>query len=259
MNLFLSYDHYDREHSQFVDRIVKILEQGGHDVYFDDKLQLGSAWREQLAQAIDTANCLVYIMSTSSLNSKYCQWEVNRAIDKRKPLILLKISDLPKSDFVQKILKYQYIDFINGDEALSVSKLLGDLVELSTMMNQRLFPDVILPDILPERFRSQIEKIRKTHGVAAVAAILASGATAKHLKAQSNQSSKMNPHNYENTEEMNSELDEESEESLELANDLANPLIDNYRFDEDELEDEEDLTDLDTDDNLDDDNDAFEL
>lgn len=85
---FLSYAHED-------ERIVKgdadILRNSGLEVWIDERIQPGSDWPEEIANAISDAKCLVFFASADSIRSVPCLDEVNFALNRTKPVLTVFI------------------------------------------------------------------------------------------------------------------------------------------------------------------------
>lgn len=63
MKLFISYAHKD---IKTVKRLVKLLENAGHEVWWDIQLKAGQTWRGQLEDEIANCDVLVYVMTPNS-------------------------------------------------------------------------------------------------------------------------------------------------------------------------------------------------
>ncbi|MBN8595596.1 MAG: TIR domain-containing protein [Anaerolineae bacterium] len=175
LRLFLSYAHEDTKiNGNSVTSLVNILTIGGHDVWFDESLFSGGPkWKEQLANAIDNAHAVIYAMTPHSLRSQWCQWEVTRAINQSKPLVLVKLTELPSSEFLDRLLQYQVLDLSQTNNVEQVAKLLGDLIQVSQFIDPANFPRMKSPEFIPERIYNQIRNLLERYGPSAGVGLVA--------------------------------------------------------------------------------------
>jgi len=109
--IFVSYSHGNAS-SVFPE--LTWLKESGFNVWYDEGIEAGTEWREELAKAIEEARLLVYFITTESVQSQNCRKEVNFAVDRDIPIIAIHLekTDLPSglnltlSDR-QAILKYE--------------------------------------------------------------------------------------------------------------------------------------------------------
>jgi hypothetical protein len=74
--IFVCYSHADTE---FVEREVRWLDREGFSIWYDAALSAGHRWSDELASAIAGASCLLYFVSSRSMESNYCLDEVQFA------------------------------------------------------------------------------------------------------------------------------------------------------------------------------------
>jgi TolB-like protein/Flp pilus assembly protein TadD len=109
--VFVSYSH---KNSSAVFPELVWLNEIGFNVWYDEGIEAGTEWREELAKAIEEARLLVYFITAESVQSQNCRKEVSFAVDQDIPIIAIHIekTDLPSglnltlSDR-QAILKYE--------------------------------------------------------------------------------------------------------------------------------------------------------
>lgn len=90
-DIFVSYSHADQI---MVDRCVGRLNAAGLTTWVDSRgIAAGTVWRQQIAQGIDMATCVVYFMSGKAVTSQYCLEEVHYAVDAKKPFFPVMIED----------------------------------------------------------------------------------------------------------------------------------------------------------------------
>lgn len=89
------------------------LREGGVNVYYDEGISPGHEWTQELADAIDGCNRVLFFVSSSSVASRHCRNEVQYALEKSKRLIsvYLEPTDLPGGlqlslGSAQAVLKY---------------------------------------------------------------------------------------------------------------------------------------------------------
>lgn len=158
MRLFLSYSHKDTDKAA---RLADLLAQGGHAVFWDDALQAGRQWRDQLAQEIEAADGLVYALSPDAVASAWCQFEFTHAIRHGKTIIPVKIVPMDDADLPPVISAYQYAD-LTRFSADAVAKLLGDLGRFSALPVDAA-PALADPVGLPERALAQFGDVTDSH------------------------------------------------------------------------------------------------
>jgi hypothetical protein len=72
---FISYHHRDKA---YVDRLIVLLEGRGISVWSDTKISIGSIWSNQLAEQIESAAAVVFVM-TGGIPSENVQKEIQLA------------------------------------------------------------------------------------------------------------------------------------------------------------------------------------
>lgn len=119
MNLFFSYSHKDAGKVLEFCRLIEPY----HQVWIDrDDIPAGSHWKREIWSGIARSHCVVFFVSQNSVNSKYCQIELEAAFRLNKliiPMIIEEVS-LPR-----QLAELQWIFLENQIEA--ASKLLGSL------------------------------------------------------------------------------------------------------------------------------------
>lgn len=94
--VFLSYAHKDRHYRK---QVQKALEKRGLAVWVDDRgIAPGVAWQEAIQNAIDSACCIVVILSPDAKSSRYVSRELNYANSQGKRIFpVLARGDAKKS------------------------------------------------------------------------------------------------------------------------------------------------------------------
>ena len=84
-DVFISYSRKDHE---FVQRLHQALEAQGRQAYMDvEDIPAASRWRQEVAEAIEGANALVFVVSPDSVTSKACRQELDHAVSHHKRII----------------------------------------------------------------------------------------------------------------------------------------------------------------------------
>ena len=84
MRLFISYARKDIES---IRELVEILQNGGHELWMDDRLMPGQNWQQELRARIEDSDILVFVLTPSSVQSEWCQWELDVAVRARKSIM----------------------------------------------------------------------------------------------------------------------------------------------------------------------------
>ena len=91
IKLFISYAHKDKE---VIANIVNEL-NSVYEVWIDvDDICIGSKWNNEIIKAIKCCNYFIIFVSNNSLNSKYCNEELDLAIKLNKKVIPILIEEL---------------------------------------------------------------------------------------------------------------------------------------------------------------------
>ncbi len=93
--VFVSYAHED---SDEVYPEIAWLKSNGFNVWYDDGIEAGSEWREEIATAIKYARLVLYFVSPNSSRSKYCRKEINFAVEQNIPIITIHMEPTELSD-----------------------------------------------------------------------------------------------------------------------------------------------------------------
>jgi TolB-like protein len=109
--IFVSYSHKDA--SAVFPELSRLREQG-FKLWFDEGIEAGTEWREEIAQAIRSARLFLYYVTPQSVHSENCRKEVNFAVEEGVPIIAIhtELVELPAglkltlSD-LQAILKHE--------------------------------------------------------------------------------------------------------------------------------------------------------
>jgi len=128
MRLFISYAHDDMEQ---VKTLVEIFTTAQHECWYDHRLTISRDWQEQLAEEIAACDAFVYVLTTDSIGSQWCQWEFEQATQHGKPIIGVLIQEAARPVIPPAIKKRQYADFTRGMQGLEVARLIADLDKIA--------------------------------------------------------------------------------------------------------------------------------
>jgi len=87
--VFVCYSHDDRE---TVRSQIDWLKSQGLDVWFDEAIEVGSRWSDDLARAVEGCAAFLYFVSPRSVSSRYCLDEVHFALECGRPIVPVEIA-----------------------------------------------------------------------------------------------------------------------------------------------------------------------
>ena len=87
--VFICYAHDERE--TVVEQIDWLRSQG-LTVWFDEAIEAGSRWSDDLARAVEGCSAFVYFLSPRSVSSRYCLDEVHFALECSRPIVPVEIA-----------------------------------------------------------------------------------------------------------------------------------------------------------------------
>ena len=77
-----------------LDRIVRIAERAGFDVWFAGKqLSVGDVLVDAVSRAVDEADCFIVVLSDSSADSRWVHFEIGRAWGAHKRIVPIRVGD----------------------------------------------------------------------------------------------------------------------------------------------------------------------
>lgn len=86
--VFVSYAHRD---APSVYALLEDVRERGINVWYDEGIEPGSNWRDELAAAIDNCSSFVFFVSKASIASRNCLKEVNFALARNKRIVLVHL------------------------------------------------------------------------------------------------------------------------------------------------------------------------
>ena len=112
--VFVSYAHDD---ANTVYPEMQWLHDQGFNVWYDEGISPGTAWRNELAESILGAGLFLFFVTPKSVISDNCEKEVDFAIDHHIPVVTvhLRQTELPSGmeltlSSIQGIMKYDFPD-----------------------------------------------------------------------------------------------------------------------------------------------------
>jgi hypothetical protein len=107
--VFISYAH--RDGADLARRLQKDLATK-FDAWLDtQRLSAGDIWSSEIEQAIDRADVVLALLSAGSFISDICRAEQDRALDKGKCILPLRVQS--DCDIPLQLQTYQWLDFSN--------------------------------------------------------------------------------------------------------------------------------------------------
>jgi hypothetical protein len=112
LQVFISYSRNDADTAE---RLRDALIARGFGAYLDKHDILpGEPWKERLAQMIETADKVVFLLSPDSVASAVCDWEVNEAERLGKRILPVVIRDAPPDAVPGRLKRLNYV-FLRDD------------------------------------------------------------------------------------------------------------------------------------------------
>ena len=89
--VFICYAHDERE--TVVEQIDWLRSQG-FTVWFDEAIEAGSRWSDDLARAVEGCSAFLYFLCPRSVSSRYCLDEVHFALECSRPIVPVEIAQV---------------------------------------------------------------------------------------------------------------------------------------------------------------------
>jgi hypothetical protein len=87
--VFVCYAHDERD---VVLELIEWLRGQGIQVWYDEAIEAGSRWSEDLARAVDGCAAFLYFLSPKSASSRYCLDEVHFALECGRPIVPVELA-----------------------------------------------------------------------------------------------------------------------------------------------------------------------
>ena len=94
--IFVTYSHRD---ASLVHPEIRWLQDQGFNVWWDDGISPGTAWRSELAVAIRNCSLILYFVTPQSVRSEQCVREVNFGLDEHhRPVLAIHLVETALPD-----------------------------------------------------------------------------------------------------------------------------------------------------------------
>ena len=84
--IFVSYSHQDTD---IVYQGIQLLQNQGYNIWYDEGINPGASWREEVAESILGCDLFIILVSPQSANSDPCLKEVNFALEHNRALLAI--------------------------------------------------------------------------------------------------------------------------------------------------------------------------
>ena len=88
--IFLSYAH---KNAQAVHQQIKLLNELGYHVWYDEGISPGNEWTDEIAEALEKCAFFLVFLTEDSAASENVQNEINFALDERKPFLAVHLEE----------------------------------------------------------------------------------------------------------------------------------------------------------------------
>ena len=99
--LFISYAH--RQSDEVVETI-RILHEKGYRLWYDEGIPAGSDWPANIAQHMRDCEKVVFFLSERAMESPNCYSEMRTAVRSGKPILVVRLEDVPVEERWKEIL-----------------------------------------------------------------------------------------------------------------------------------------------------------
>jgi hypothetical protein len=146
-NIFMSYSRDDKHWTY---EFAKALRDDlNYSVFVDYRnIYIGTNWWRTICENIESADCIIYVMTQKSIESIYCSAEIDYALSLNKPIlpIMLKNCTFPRK------LGDKQIQYLTMRDDMQIEKTLLQLQQGLFEVQRLLFSgEYNLPDLLPSR------------------------------------------------------------------------------------------------------------
>ena len=124
-DVFISYSRRDGE---FVRRLVEALEARGKDVWVDTEgIRDAEVFPAALRAAVESSDGFVFVISPDSVISRFCEQEVDHAIELNKRIVPLLLEQVPDERVPQEVRVRNWIPVGDGDFERGIDRLVQAL------------------------------------------------------------------------------------------------------------------------------------
>ncbi len=120
---------YSRKDKKFAIGLKNEFEKSGKEVWIDlEDLPVSAIWRKEIEYAIISSTAFIYLVSTNSLHSEYCQKELNSARQINKRIFPIFLPQSSENDIPGNISSYQWLTWEDlGNDLSNLGKLIKDI------------------------------------------------------------------------------------------------------------------------------------
>lgn len=141
--IFISYSHAD---TQEVYKLLKIIDREKYRFWYDDTMEIGEDFREELRSRIENCSAFLLFVSEASLNSKYCGMEIITAFKNNKKIYPVYLSDdvvipAPLKMILENLQHVKSVSNANSEKY--INKLISGL-PIETMRSLEVDGDVLV-------------------------------------------------------------------------------------------------------------------
>jgi hypothetical protein len=113
-HIFLSYS---REDAAIMEQMRSALQDAGCGVWTDEDLSRGSDdWQKAIEASIETARCLVVLLSPTAKNSVWVRREISYAETQEVPIFPILARGTPKDAVPAAVINHQRADIRTDDD-----------------------------------------------------------------------------------------------------------------------------------------------
>lgn len=123
--LFISYSHADTD---AVYRIMNRLDKEKFRIWFDDTMEVGEDFRDELKVKIEKCAAFVLFVSKASMDSKYCGMEIITAYKNNKKIYPIYLEEDVEIPSALKLM-LENLQHVNGMSVEAENKYISKLIE----------------------------------------------------------------------------------------------------------------------------------
>lgn len=86
--VFVCYAH---DEVKIVTEQIRWLRENGFEIWFDEAIEAGNRWSEDLARAVEGCAAVLFFLSPQSSSSRYCLDEIHFALECGRPIVPAEI------------------------------------------------------------------------------------------------------------------------------------------------------------------------
>lgn len=140
--IFISYSHRDTAQ---VYEILKIIDREKFRYWYDDTMEIGEDFREELRYRIENCNAVLLFLSNDALKSKYCGMEIITAFKYDKRIFPVYLDDDVEIPAPLKMI-LENLQHVKGVTSRSADKYINKLIDslpIETMRSLQTEGDVL--------------------------------------------------------------------------------------------------------------------